>query len=433
MTLQSLFIPVSIVALAFSCSQGGTETDSRLEDPSQVKVTVMETSAILDWTDAASSEKGYYVFKDTDSAPFNNLPANTSSYTFTDLTPGKSYRFGVQAYGYNHTFSRLVWTESVSIPVPEAPDPNPIDPITFNWTEVTGLGLPSAVKVYKTTSTLNGRPVQAWYAVADCTGSVQFRVLYPGEKNYKTLDTQAQEAGNCLVLVNGGIFGGSGKPNGFAITDNTQTPWFRVEEDNWDVDRQYWGPDSKLHTVSRGLFGVDRSGKPGVYWSYTPSWGTVYVYDQPIPTVAGGPVLQGGTDTYPCQRATWEPYNAITCGPVLLQSGRCPITTKKNAQGFWETNYELWADDIYGVDQLHDRTAVGYLPDGRIVLCVVDGRIDTSKGATTLEMAAIMKGLGCEGALNLDGGGSTGMWAGGQHLNDMTTRKILTTIGFFSK
>ena len=93
----------------------------------------------------------------------------------------------------------------------------------------------------------------------------------------------------------------------------------------------------------------------------------------------------------------------------------------------------MWADDIYGVDQLHDRTSVGYLPDGRIILCVVDGRIDTSKGATTLEMAAIMKGLGCEGALNLDGGGSTGMWAAGQHLNDMTTRKILTTIGFFSK
>ena len=44
-----------------------------------------------------------------------------------------------------------------------------------------------------------------------------------------------------------------------------------------------------------------------------------------------------------------------------------------------------------------------------------------------------MKGLGCEGALNLDGGGSTGMWAAGQHLNDMTDRKILTTIGFFSK
>ena len=80
---------------------------------------------------------------------------------------------------------------------------------------------------------------------------------------------------------------------------------------------------------------------------------------------------------------------------------------------------------------------MGYLPDGRVILLIVDGRISTSQGATTLEMAAIMKGLGCEGALNLDGGGSTGMWTkGGGHLNDLTAeanRPVLTTIGFFEK
>ena len=120
---------------------------------------------------------------------------------------------------------------------------------------------------------------------------------------------------------------------------------------------------------------------------------------------------------------------------MLLINGRCPINDKKSAKGYWETNYEMWADDIYGVDQRADRTAAGYLEDGRIILLVADGRITASQGATTLEMASIMKGLGCVGAINLDGGGSTGMWAGGSHLNDQTggNRKILTTIGFFSK
>ena len=450
MKLQSLFSLVSILALTLSCSgDSGRQKVTMLEDPSDLYIESGsdDWSGTLHWKDNATNEKGYYVFIVREGTmadePTATLPAGSTSYSFEKLTPGWDFMLGVQAYGEDYSLSKLVWCPKIFATPAYAPnedpqenpdpDPNPIDAISFTWTEVTGLDLPSSVKVYKTEGKLNDRPVQAWYAVADCTGDISFRVMYPGEKNHKTLDTQAQEAGNCLVLVNGGIFGGSGKPNGLAVCDGTQTPWFRVEDDNWDVDRQYWGPDGKLHTVSRGLFGVDTSGKPGVYWSYTPSHGTVYVYDQPIPSVAGGPVQPGGTDTFPCDRAQWVPYNAITCGPVLLQNGRCPITSKKNSQGYWETNYEMWADDIYGVDQLHDRTSVGFLPDGRIILCVVDGRIETSKGATTLEMAAIMKGLGCEGALNLDGGGSTGMWAAGQHLNDMTDRKILTTIGFFKK
>ena len=95
----------------------------------------------------------------------------------------------------------------------------------------------------------------------------------------------------------------------------------------------------------------------------------------------------------------------------------------------------MWADDIYGVDQLADRTAVGYTSDGQVILLICDGRIDASKGANTLEMAQIMKGLGCEGALNLDGGGSTGMWVRGDHINDLTggNRAVMTTVGFFQK
>lgn len=337
--------------------------------------------------------------------------------------------------------------DSVVPPVTEpepTSDPEPasdgIEPISLEWTEESA---PEGIKLYKTTSPLKGRSFNAWYAVADCQGDVRLQVLFPGNGKKKTVDAQAEAVGKCLVLVNGGIFGASGKPNGFALCDGVQTPWFRVEDDNWDVDRQYWGAkvdgkaDNQLHTVSRGLFGVDADGRPGVYWSYTPSHGTVYVYDQPIPSVEGEAVCPGGTDTYPCKRAVWAPYNAITCGPVLLHDGLCPINAEKTEKGYWKTNYEMWNGDIFGVEERADRTAVGYLPDGRVILLIADGRISASQGATTLEMAAIMKGLGCKGALNLDGGGSTGMWVKGRgHINDLTAeanRPVLTTIGFFSK
>ena len=402
--------------------------------------------AILSWADNCSDEIGYYVFDVPADGWFTNpsasLPANSTSYTFSGLTQGAGYIFGVQAFGENSALSTLVYTQPVIIDKekepepPEEPDPNPIDPITFSWTEVSGLDLPSSVKIYKTADKLNGRAFNAWYAVAD-PKLVEVRVLYPGNGVTKTIDDQATGAGNCLVLVNGGIF--SFKyllPIGFAIYDGVQTPWRVVEDDGQRMDREYWSADGKLHPVSRGMFGVDRSGVPGVYWSFTPEYGTVYVYDQPIPSVAGGQVHQPGSATYPCNAADWVPYNALTCGPVLLHGSRCPINNKKTSQGYWETNYELWADDIFGVDQRADRTAVGYTADGKVILCICDGRITASQGATTLEMAAIMKGLGCVGAINLDGGGSTGMWArGGGHLNDLTggNRAVMTTVGFFEK
>lgn len=60
--------------------------------------------------------------------------------------------------------------------------------------------------------------------------------------------------------------------------------------------------------------------------------------------------------------------------------------------------------------ELHPRTAAGYSADGaRIILAVVDGRTDQSKGVSTKQLADIMKASGAAHALNLDGGGSSVM------------------------
>jgi hypothetical protein len=57
---------------------------------------------------------------------------------------------------------------------------------------------------------------------------------------------------------------------------------------------------------------------------------------------------------------------------------------------------------------LHPRTAVGIDRDRqRVLLLVVDGRQRHSRGYTLVETARLMKRLGAESALNLDGGGSS--------------------------
>jgi exopolysaccharide biosynthesis protein len=55
------------------------------------------------------------------------------------------------------------------------------------------------------------------------------------------------------------------------------------------------------------------------------------------------------------------------------------------------------------------RTAVGYTSDNIVWILAVDGRHKGVEGMTYLEMASIFKALGCEAAVNLDGGGSTQM------------------------
>ncbi len=59
---------------------------------------------------------------------------------------------------------------------------------------------------------------------------------------------------------------------------------------------------------------------------------------------------------------------------------------------------------------LHPRTAVGIDRDtGKVLLLVIDGRQRHSRGYTLVELARLMKKLGAESALNMDGGGSTTM------------------------
>jgi len=65
----------------------------------------------------------------------------------------------------------------------------------------------------------------------------------------------------------------------------------------------------------------------------------------------------------------------------------------------------------------HPRSAVGLLKNGNWVFVVVDGRQKHSTGFTIMELAHFMEKIGCQGALNLDGGGSSTMVIDGKIVN----------------
>lgn len=286
------------------------------------------------------------------------------------------------------------------------------------------------VEIYKTTSQLNGRNFNAWYAIAD-PSKVDFKVLNTptGKANTKTVSYQAENAdGDCLVLINGGIFGNY--HIGVIHVDGKPQEWVDFVYD------KYWNPngDGTSWYITRPIIGVDKSGKAAAYWTASPSVGTYYHYDRPLPTVPGEAAYPAATATYPVESINWTPYNALSTGPMVLYDGKCCVNHEKASSGAYMTNYECWALDIYEGNP--DRTAVGVTADGKIVLFICDGRIDQSKGATLEEVAMIMKSVGCVHAMNLDGGGSTGMWvkdSGMINYKDGSWRAVKSTLGFFTK
>lgn len=73
---------------------------------------------------------------------------------------------------------------------------------------------------------------------------------------------------------------------------------------------------------------------------------------------------------------------------------------------------------------MHPRTAIGSTKEGDIWFVVVEGRQAMSRGATLDELTAIMQGLGCVEAMNLDGGGSSTLALGGLVVNRPSDKGI---------
>jgi hypothetical protein len=78
-------------------------------------------------------------------------------------------------------------------------------------------------------------------------------------------------------------------------------------------------------------------------------------------------------------------------------------------------------------DNINPRTAFGIKRDGSIVLYVVDGRQGHSKGLSLTDLARHMVELGCEYAFNMDGGGSSAMYARFPGIDERATLKNSTS------
>lgn len=137
---------------------------------------------------------------------------------------------------------------------------------------------------------------------------------------------------------------------------------------------------------------------------------------------SGGAVIQASGDRAARLRQIAEPglsvvvrlalkpwwaqvQDAIGGGPALVRKGRLALPTT----------------EAFTASQLlvrHPRSAVGQLPDGRVILLTVDGRSSRSAGVTIRQLGELLVDRGVDTAMAFDGGGSTTLAFDGSVLNE---------------
>lgn len=160
--------------------------------------------------------------------------------------------------------------------------------------------------------------------------------------------------------------------------------------------------NGKTYPVIRSIFALNADRSMSAEWVYHHSYDfdDIYMYDEPMPYECDDPnplpvpLKEDGTV-----------YDDIAYGlgggPMLIKDGEITITYCEEI---------FWGSGVYLTDY-RPRTAVGYTEDSKAILFVTNHM-------KIPNMADILLDLGCYEAMNLDGGGSTAMAAGGESIYD---------------
>ena len=273
--------------------------------------------------------------------------------------------------------------------------------------------LPQGFHVYKTSDSLDGKPFIAYYAEAllkndrlDFSADTSSGRRMTPEQFYQR-DQQPLLVMNCTFFS----YETNSSLNA-VIKDGELVAFNRLSIPMKGKDTfQY------QHTFA-GAIGINKKREADVAWLYTDS-----INHKAYATQRALLPVKDSVNDFPFQYAKkqtalamsnygtsspelkpWNMQTAVGGGPVLLQKGEIRIANNE------ELKFEGKA-----INDQHPRTAMGYTKDGRLIMLVIEGRYKgIAEGATLTQEAQLLKDIGCEEALNLDGGGSSCMLINGK-------------------
>lgn len=294
---------------------------------------------------------------------------------------------------------------------PQPPAGHPAFP-SLTWHPIDSLQahLPEGVRVYAGQS--ETPPLRAWYAhINEPHPQITTRVVVSDDTtdNREATSSFARDLGACVV-VNGGYFTMDKTPAGHVgllyVDHQIREP----------ATRSVQRGDQSFETARAAIgFAGDTL---EITWATTRN-DTLYRWPEPPPhePVKPAPSLSYA-DAHP-----WTVRDALGTGPMLLVDGEIRVTSDQEV--FFGTS----------IPEVHPRTAAGITADGDLIVMVVDGRQEASRGVSLEELAALMRDAGAVDALNLDGGGSSTMVIQGIRLNLPTgydvEREVMSALATF--
>ena len=271
-------------------------------------------------------------------------------------------------------------------------------PISFAWQDLP-LDLPPSITVRAASATTpEGLPIRAWVADIDFndTALTARPVLSDASSGKEPVSNLAGQHGAWLA-VNGGYFDMASRPaKTYSLVRNYSET---LRENIGTVVRT-----NGRYPVRRAAFGVSPTRDFLFDW-IAHQKGNILTFAQPLPHTPL--VIAPVPDDQPT--GDWNAVpDAIGGGPMLLCDGKIAITY----------NEEAFFGSGFSADKPYPRTAIAATANHHLLLLIADGKQpDWSIGLTLQQCAETLKELGAINAMNLDGGGSTTLYADGQVLN----------------
>lgn len=267
------------------------------------------------------------------------------------------------------------------------------------WKKAVSLmeGFPEGIEVYQNTTPYKGKALNAYCVVFDPQNpELEFKPLLAAG-NTRLSQLYAEESGTTYACINGGFFGSNVSYS--LVQHNKEVQAVNIKA----LTRPYNGTNTTYYPT-RGAFGLTADYIPEVSWMYHVGSGngTMYSYPAPSPNALNSAPEPKPSATFPAGGAAWEVNSAIGGSPVLISDNTIRISDK---------------EELIAVDNTSSRarSAIGHTKDGKIILLAVEGNNPNGGAGLSLqELAELMKEMGCSGALNLDGGGSTSMMVKGE-------------------
>ena len=252
-----------------------------------------------------------------------------------------------------------------------------------------------------------------------------------------------------LIAINGGFFKpASGVPLGALMIDGkvlTGPIYNRVgiaiyeDNDNISFKMDNINFDIKAYTENNTLI-IDNINQPRMLQSYTllytSDWGeysppppkngyNMLIRESEIIKISANPikmenndlVIQGSKDKISnfgkekqvkieinLQENLQGATHIIGAGPYLVKDSQIYVDYKEQK--------------LQAISGKNPRSAIGFNNNGSFFIVTIDGREKASVGMTLYELAKLMKNIGCEYAMNFDGGSSSAMYIKGRIVNN---------------